>query len=138
MKLDAARSLIADALGRMDALYGATVFDEWVVISLHSDRSRILAYSGPRSESYLQRFAADVAPLRTEMAGKRFAVGDFEFVPDAAGPHYDACVRLGAGSYLICNHTVQSMAQIRRNPNWIEAQKPFAELSEKFRSDPLA
>jgi hypothetical protein len=30
------------------------------------------------------------------------------------------------------------MAQIRRNPNWIEAQKPFAELSEKFRSDPLA
>jgi hypothetical protein len=29
------------------------------------------------------------------------------------------------------------MAQIRQNPNWIEAQKPFVELSERFRADPL-
>jgi hypothetical protein len=137
MKLAAARSLIADALGRMNALYGATVFDEWVAISLQGGRSRILDYSGPRSESYQQRFSADVGQLRSEMAGKQLAAGDFEFVAEARGTHYDACLRLGAASYLICNHTTQTMVQIRQNPNWIVAQKPFVELSERFRADPL-
>ena len=121
----------------MDERYATTVFDEWVIVSLHAGRSGILAYDGPRAESYRERFAVDVAPLQGEMAGKRLAVGDFEFAPDATGPRYDACVRVGAASYLICNHTTRSMAQIRQNPNWIEAQKPFVELSEKFRADPL-
>jgi hypothetical protein len=138
MKLDVARTLIAEVFGRMDALYHATVFDEWVVVSLHSARSRILAYSGPRSESYQQRFSVDVGPLRSEMTGKQMAIGGFEFAPGATGTRYDGCLRLGAASYLICNHTTQSMAQIRQNPNWIEAQKPFVELSERFRADPLA
>jgi hypothetical protein len=137
MKLDAARSLIADAFGRMNALYNATVFDEWVLISLQSGRSRILAYSGPRERSYQQRFSTDVGPLRSEMAGKELAIGDFEFALDATGTCYDVCLRLGSASYLICNHTTQSMTQIRHSPNWIEAQKPLVELSEKFRDDPL-
>jgi hypothetical protein len=71
------------------------------------------------------------------MTGKQLAIGDFEFAPDAAGTHFDACLRLGAASYLICNHTTKSMAQIRQSPNWLAAQKPFVELSEKFRADPL-
>jgi hypothetical protein len=137
MKLDAARTLIAEVFGRMDALYHAVLFDEWVVVSLQSGRSRILAYSGPRGENYQQRFATDVGPLRSGMKGKQMAIGDFEFTPDGMGTRYDACLRLGAASYLICNHTVESMAQIRQNPNWIEAQKPFVELSERFRADPL-
>ena len=137
MNLDAAKSLIAETVGRMGARYGATVFDEWVVVSLQSGRSRILAYSGPRAESYQRRFAADVAPLRHEMAGKQLAIGDFEFAPDAAGTHFDACLCLGAASYLICNHPAQSMTQIRQSPNWLAAQKPFVELSEKVRADPL-
>jgi hypothetical protein len=137
MELDAARTLIAEVFERMDVLYHAILFDEWVVVSLHSGRSRILAYSGPRAESYQQDFATDVGPLRSEMAGKQLAIGDFEFALDATGTRYDACLRLGAASYLICNHTLQSMAQIRQNPNWLEAQKPFVELSEKFRDDPL-
>jgi hypothetical protein len=29
------------------------------------------------------------------------------------------------------------MAQIRQSPNWLAAQKPFVELSEKIRADPL-
>jgi hypothetical protein len=137
MKLDAAKSLVADALGRMGARYGATVFDEWVVVSLSAGRSGILAYSGPRAESFQRRFAADVAPLRGEMAGKQLAIGDFEFAPDATGTHFDACLRLGAASYLICNHTTKSMTQVRQSPNWLAAQKPFLELSEKIRVDPL-
>jgi hypothetical protein len=137
MKLDAAKSLIADALGRMDAHYGRAVFDEWVVVSLQSGRSRILGYNGPRVESYQQRFSADVGPLRSEMTGKQLAIGDIEFTLAGTGTRYDACLRLGSASYLICNHTAQSMAQIRQNPKWIEAQKPLVELSEKFRADPL-
>jgi hypothetical protein len=138
MKLDAAKTLIAEVFERMDTRYHATVFDEWVVVSLHSGRSRILVYSGPRGESYQQRFSTDVGPLLSEMTGKQLAIGDFEFALDATGTRYDGCLRLGAASYLICNHTTQSMAQIRQNPNWIEAQKPFVELSEEFRADPLA
>lgn len=137
MKLDAAKIHIAEVLERMNALYHATVFDEWVIVSLYSGRSRILAYSGPRGESYQQRFSADIGPLRSEMKGKQLAIGDFEFAPAATGTRYDACLRLGAASYLICNHTTRSMTQIRQNPNWIEAQKPFVELSEKVRADPL-
>ena len=137
MILDAAKSLIAETLKRMGARYDATVFDEWVLVSLHSGRSSILAYNGPRAENYQRRFAADVAPLQNEMTGKQLAIGDFEFAPDAAGTHFDACLRLGAASYLICNHTTKSMAQIRQSPNWLAAQKPFVELSEKFRAEPL-
>ncbi len=137
MELDAAKALIADALGRMNALYGATVFDEWVAVSLRKGRGEILAYSGPRAESYQRCFAEDIGPLRDEMTGRPLAVGDFEFARDAAGTRHDACLRLGAASYLICNHTVKSMAQIRKSPGWIEAQRPFVAMSERFRADPL-
>ena len=137
MKLDAARPLVADAVQRMDTLYNGTVFDEWVVVSFRSGRGGILAYSGPRVESYQRRFAADVAPLRSEMAGKRLAVGDFEFALEATGTHYDACLCVGRASYLICNNTAKSMAEIRESPGWLNAQKPFVELSDKFRADPL-
>jgi hypothetical protein len=137
MNLVAAKALIADALGRMNALYGSTVFDESVVVTLHAGRSGILAYNGPRVEGYKRRFAVDVGPLRGEMTGKKLSIGDFEFAPHATGTYYDACLRLGAASYLICNHTTQSMAQIRQSPNWLEAQKPFVDLSERFRGDPL-
>jgi len=137
MKLDAARSLVADALQRMNALYHETVFDEWVVVSFQAGRGGILAYDGPRAESYQRRFADDVAPLRSEMAGKHLAAGDFEFALDATGTHYDACLRVGRASYLICNNTAKSMAEIRKSPDWLQAQKPFVDLSEQLRADPL-
>ncbi len=137
MKLDAARSLVADALQRMDTLYNGSVFDEWVVVSFQAGRGGILAYSGPRAESYQRSFAADVSPLRSDMAGRHLEVGDFEFVSGATGTHYDACLRVGQASYLICNNTAKSMAQIRGSQDWLRAQKPFVELSEQFRGDPL-
>jgi hypothetical protein len=137
MKLVTAEPLITTALGRMNALYSQIVFDEWVVLSLQDSRGGILAYHGPRAESYQRRFAVDVGPLRAEMEGKRLAVGDFEFAPEAAGTHFDACLRIGQASYLICNHTGKSMAEIRKNPLWLHAQKAFVEMSGKFRADPL-
>lgn len=138
MTLESARSLIATALARMASLYGRPVFDEWVVISLGAEPGGILAYSGPRAESFRQSFAADVAPLRAAMEAKNYAVGDFEFAPDGAGPRHDASLRLGGASYLVCNHTGKSMTEIRTDPAWLKAQAAFFELAEKFRADPLA
>jgi hypothetical protein len=137
MKLAAARSLITAALGRMNALYSRTVFDEWVVVSLQPDRGSILAYDGPRAGEFRQRFAGDIGPLRNEMTGKRFAVGDFEFAPAATGTRFDACLRIGEAGYLICSHTGKSMAEIRKDPRWLQAQTAFVELSGKFCADPL-
>lgn len=137
MNLDSARSLITAALARMNALYNQKVFDEWVVISLQPDRGGILAYHGPRAESFRKEFADDVAPLYAEMAGKHLEVGDFEFAPAAAGTRYDACLRVGAASYLIANHTGKSMVEIRGDPRWLQSQKAFLDLSSRFRADPL-
>jgi hypothetical protein len=137
MNLDAARKVIVAALGRMNALYNQTVFDEWVVVALAPTRGDILAYHGPRADSFRKRFLDDVGPLRAEMTGKRFGVGDFEFAPAATGTRFDACLRVGETSYLIGNHTGKSMAEIRQDPRWLQAQRAFVELSDAFRADPL-
>jgi hypothetical protein len=44
MNLVDARALVSAALGRMNAAYGETVFNEWVLVSLRADRNAILAY----------------------------------------------------------------------------------------------
>jgi hypothetical protein len=137
MTLDNARSLITAALGRMNVYYSQTVFDEWVVVSLRPDGASILAYHGPRVTNFRKQFAEDIAPLRAEMTGRQLAAGDFEFAPEAAGTHFDVCMRLGGTSFLIGNHTGKSMAEIRKDPRWLQAQKAFVELSNKFRTDPL-
>lgn len=121
----------------MAALYGRPVFDEWAVISLGAGPGGILAYAGPRGESFRKNFAADVAPLRAAMEQKNYDVGDFEFAPDGEGPRHDASLRLGGVSYLVCNHTGKSMTEIRADPAWLKAQGAFFELAEKFRADPL-
>jgi hypothetical protein len=137
MNLEDARSAIILALGRMNALYRQTVFDEWVLVKLASEQGAILAYHGPRAETYQGRFKEDIVPLRVELEERRMAVGDFAFVPDAVSTRFDACVRLGPASYLFCNNIGKSMADIRQDPLWLEAQKPFVQLSERFRKDPL-
>ena len=137
MNLDAARSAIIPALGRMNALFNKPLFDEWVLVKLAAEQGAILAYSGPRAETYQRHFKDDMVPLRTELEQQHLAVGDFAFVQDASGTRFDACIRLGTAGYLFCNHTTKSMADIRQDPLWLEAQKPFARLSELFRNDPL-
>ncbi len=137
MNLAAARSAIIPALGRMNALFNKPVFDEWVLVKVAAEQGVILAYSGPRAETYQRRFKDDLVPLREGLAQQQLAVGDFAFVQDGVGTRYDACIRLGPAGYLFCNHTGKSMADIRQDPLWREAQKPFVQLSEMFRNDPL-
>lgn len=137
MNLVDARTLLVAALARMNAAYGETVFNEWVLVSLRADRNAILAYEGPRPEKYKQHFTLDLASMLKELAGQKLGVGDFAFAADAVGTHYDACIRLGEASYLFCNHTTRTMAQIRLSPHWLTAQKHWAELAARFATDPL-
>lgn len=137
MNLADARTAVILALGRMNTLYRQPLFDEWVLVKLAREEGAILAYEGPRAESYQRRFKTDIAPLQVEIEGRKMAVGDFEFAPNAHGAHFDACIRLGPGAYLFCNHTTKSMNDIRQDPRWLEAQKPFVALANEFRQDPL-
>lgn len=137
MNLADARSAVILAIGRMNALYRQPLFDEWVLVKLAREEGAILAYEGPRTESYQHRFKTDIAPLQTEIEGRKMAVGDFEFAPNAHGAHFDACIRLGPAAYLFCNHTKKSMTEIRADPHWLAAQKSFLALATEFRTDPL-
>ena len=137
MNLSDARSATIIALGRMNTLYNKPVFDEWVLVKLASEQGAILAYDGPRVQTYQKNFKDDIEPLRAEMESRQMAVGDFEFIHKGDGTHFDACIRLGSASYLFCNHTTKTMTDIRQDPLWLAAQKPFVDLSTKFREDPL-
>ena len=137
MNLSDARSAVILTLGRMNSLYNKPVFDEWVLVKLATEQGVILAYDGPRTQTYQRMFKDDIEPLRAEMEKRKMAVGDFEFVHTADGTLYDACIRLGSASYLFCNNTTKSMTDIRKDALWLSAQKPFVDLSTKFRSDPL-
>lgn len=121
----------------MDALYQKSVFDEWVVVNFSQGNPSILAYTGPRADTFTTQFHRDCGPLFGEMQGKQYEVGDFEFVAQARGLRYDACVRLGETTYLLCNNTYGTLGDLRTDARWLEAQKPFVALTEKFRVDPL-
>ena len=137
MDLATARQHIQASLERMNALYGKPVFDEWAVLSLAAKHGGLLAYHGPRVESFRASVPGDAKPLRVLTAGRSFAEGDFEFAPEAPGTRYDALMKVGAASFLVCNHTGRTMVEIRADPRWLKAQTVFVELSEKFRADPL-
>lgn len=121
----------------MDTLYQKPVFDEWVVVSLAGGKAQVLDYHGPRAATYADRLHSDSAPLIREMEGKHYGIGDFEFVLDASGTRYDAVVRLGETTYLLCNNTYGSIDDIRNDPRWRKAQVPFVDMTEKVRADPL-
>lgn len=137
MQTTQAATLIRSQLARMNAVYGDTVFDEWVLIGLTAGAGAVLAYEGPREADYKKSFVKDIAPLRAVIGKGEQDVGGFEFVNDAAGHRYDAVMRAGPGVYLLCNHTALSIDDIRANPGWLKAQKAWFELGEKFRADPL-
>ena len=115
----------------MDAQYGKTVFDEWVVVSLQEPQARVLGYVGPRHEVFAENFTRDLGDLRASLLNGSHQVGDFEFARHAAGMSFEAFMALGEGLYLICNNTQSSMDEITKNPRWLTAQVPFAELSER-------
>lgn len=137
MDLEEARQHIQNALEKMRVHYRQPVFDEWAILSLAAKRGSVFAYGGPRVETFRAKLPDDAEPLRALAAGRQFHEGDIEFALDAGGTHYDAFMKIGAASYLICNHTGKTMADIRSDSRWLKAQEILFDLSEKFRSDPL-
>ncbi len=137
MTLEAARTLIQAAFSRMNAAYGQPVFDEWAILGIGGNGG-VRAYVGPRPERFRREMPDDAGPLRTEAAAQPSGVGDIVFALEAPGTHYDAFLRVGEGSYLVCNHTGKTMAEIRAHPGWLKAQPVLFELGEKFRADPFA
>ncbi len=123
---------------QMNSRYGGIVFDEWVVVSLERNRARILHYIGPRNDDFLKNFVTDLGALRTALLDGSYGAGDFEFSRHGVGTGIEAFLVLGQGLYLFCNNTVESMVSITKNPRWLGAQVPFAELADKVRVSPLA
>ncbi len=123
---------------QMDAQYGKTVFDEWVVVSLQEPQPRVLGYVGPRHEAFAKNFSRDLGGLRASLLNGKHQVGDFDFARHAAGTSFEAFMVLGDGRYLICNNTQSSMDEIAKNPRWLSAQVPFADLSERVCAGSLA
>ena len=138
MTLDEAISHIKSCANEMDARYGKAVFDEWAVVSLAENKARILAYIGPRNDDFLKNFTKDLGALRAELLTDKYGAGDFEFARHNVGTGFESFLVLGRGLYLICNNTRESMDTIAKNPRWLAAQVPFAELSEKIRANPLS
>jgi hypothetical protein len=137
MTLEEATKQIRLCGQKMNDFYGKVVFDEWVVLSLAQHRARILFYVGPRNDDFLKNFATDLGSLRAALVDSKYSIGDFEFARHGVGTGFEAFVVLGEGLYLICNNTKASMQDIARDPKWLNAQVPFAELSEAIRPDPL-
>lgn len=137
MTLDEVKNLIKTCAEQMDAAYGKMVFDEWAAISLAENKARVLAYVGPRNDDFLKNFVKDLGSLRSELLGVDYGVGDFAFARHGAGTHFEAFMVLGSAIYLICNNTSESMDTIAKNPKWLTAQVPFAELGDKLRMNPL-
>jgi hypothetical protein len=138
MDLETARHHIQAAFDRMRACYLKPVFDEWAILSVPAKTGGVVAYQGPRPDVFRQNLPQDAEPLRALAAGKPFSEGDIEFVPDAASTRYDAFMKIGPTSFLVLNHTVKTLNEIRADAKWLAAQAVLFELSEKFRADPLS
>lgn len=137
MNLQAACHHLNACRESMDVLYQKPVFDEWVILSLKRGAAEIVFYSGTRPEAFLKELHADSALLYAAMDGRHYEIGDFEFVQEAKGTRFDACIRAGEEAYIVCNNTSGTIVDLRADPRWREAQKPFVALTEVFRSDPL-
>jgi len=122
----------------MNARYGKTVFDEWAIVSLQRGKERVVAYEGPRKEHFQKNFVTDLGGLRAEMLTAKHEPGHFDFSRHAVGTSFEAFVCAGDELYLLCNNTHSSMDDITKDARWLDAQKVFAELTEKFRAQPLA
>ena len=137
MTIDEATKHIKTCSDQMNDRYGAVVFDEWAVVSLEQNKGRVLSYVGPRNEEFMKNFSTDLGTLRTELLDSKYSVGDFEFARHGVGTSFESFMVLGDGVYLVCNNTKASMDEIAKNPKWLNAQVPFAELSDKIRSNPV-
>jgi hypothetical protein len=137
MTLNEIGEKISACAGEMNSRYGEIVFDEWAIVSLAENKARVILYTGPRNDDFLKNFVRDLGALRADLLRGNYGAGDFEFSRHGVGTGIEAFLVLDAGLYLICNNTRESMDSLAKNPRWLDAQIPFAELAEKVRSSPL-
>ena len=128
---------IEEAMKRMGELYGRPLFDEWAVVRLGASKAQVEHYAGPRLAEFLESFTRDFAPLKREASDRSHEPGDFDFARASGGTSFDALLKIAPDAFLFCNNTTLSMEQIRANPAWLKAQVPFANLSERFRLQPV-
>jgi hypothetical protein len=114
------------------------VFDEWAIVSLQRGKERIVAYQGPRKDAFQKNFVNDLGGLRAEVLTTKHQPGHFDFARHGVGTGFEAFVCVGNELYLICNNTQTTMNDIAKDARWLDAQKVFAELTDKFRADALA
>jgi hypothetical protein len=138
MKIQEATNLIKTCTQKMNARYSKVVFDEWAIVSMAGSRARLLAYQGPRPDSFQKNFLKDAGRLRAPLLTRQHQPGDFEFAPDGVGTGFEAITALGSDVYLIWNNTAQCMDGIASEPRWLAAQVPFVDLTEEFRANPIS
>jgi hypothetical protein len=138
MQLQEAVREIKKCSDQMNAAYGRVVFDEWAIVSISDGVTRLVHYAGPRRTGFQNNFSSDIAGLRDGLATQSYEVGDFEFARYGVGTGFESFMVVGAGLYLICNNTVASMDMIAKDPKWLAAQVPFANLGERFRASTLS
>ena len=96
------------------------------------------SYVGPRNDDFLKNFANDLGSLRSELLDANYGTGDFCISRGTAPAlNSEAFMVLGSAIYLICNNTNESMDTIAKDPKWLNAQVPFAEIGDKLRMSPL-
>jgi hypothetical protein len=137
MTLEEISAKIKACAHAMNGRYNGMVFDEWAVVSLAENKARVLYYTGPRNDEFLQNFVQDLGPLRMALHDTKYGTGDFEFSRHGTGTRIEAFLVLGPGLYLICNNTQHSMDAIAKNPRWLDAQVPFVEFADAVRGNPL-
>ena len=137
MTLTQALDLVKTTSEHMNARYGKVVFDEWAIVSLKRGKERIVSYNGPRKDDFQKNFANDLGGLRAEVLTTRHEPGHFDFARHQVGTGFEAFVCAGDELYLLCNNTRTSMEEITRDARWLDAQKAFAELTDKFQTGPL-
>ena len=72
--------------------------------------------------------------MRAELLDGRYGVGDFEFARHGIGTGFESFMVLGAGDLShLQQHRANPWTSIAKNPRWLGAQVPFAELSDKMR-----
>ena len=138
MTIDQAIALIRTTADRMNELYQKTVFDEWAVVALMPEKIVLLRYLGRRKEGFQKDFLSDTKELRDQFRANQHSIGDFEFARHGHGTKAEAFVMIGDDIYLVCNNTNLTMTDIAKDPLWLSAQVPFLEMSDRFRSEPLA
>lgn len=138
MNFQTAVSRIAQSIAQLDAAYGRPVFDELAIIGLDGEELKLHHYTGPNEDGFLAGFADNTMALRKELTGEQTGLGgEFSFTREGEGAGMDAYICLGPDVYLFCNHTGKSMHEITQDPEWLNAQGEFLNLSQYFAVDPL-